>query len=224
MVHSSNSTSTLNSDEGSSSSSSSRVDPDQEMLKHVLQTYEYKGVLGKGSSAQVLEVAHKVTGETFACKVVRKNRSFNDDRTMSTETEIMKRMQHRNVLRLHELYETSTARWFVMEFANAGSLQQALSSEENYSETLVAAAFKQILEGVLYLHSIGIVHRDLKQDNILCRVNTAADGSRQYEVKVADFGLSAVLDVKTAEKYSKSAKAMKSARKLKDVSVLPRIS
>lgn len=188
------------------------------MLKHVLQTYEYRGVLGKGSSAQVLEVAHKVTGEIYACKVVRKNRSFNDDRTMSTETEIMKRMQHPNVLRLHELYETSTARWFIMEYANAGSLQQALSCEENYSETVVAATFKQILKGVQYLHSIGIVHRDLKQDNILCRVSTSTDGSRQYEVKVADFGLSAVLDIKTAEKYNRSPKAMKSARQLKDVS------
>jgi serine/threonine protein kinase len=218
-LHSASSTSTIcsESSQGSCPSSSEKVDIDKEMLRYVLSTYEYRGVLGKGSSAQVVEVAHKGSGEVFACKIVRKNRSFNDDRTMSTETEIMKRMDHPNILRLHELYETPSARWFVLEHANAGSLQQAISFEQCYSEKVVAGAFKQVLEGVGYLHSIGIVHRDLKQDNILCKVTIGEDGSRQYTVKVADFGLSAVLDVATAERFKQFPATLKSYAKLKQM-------
>ena len=115
-------------------------------------------------------------------------------------------MEHENILRLHALFESDNSRWFVMELANAGSLQNALALEEEYSEATVASTFKQVLEGVKYLHSKGIVHRDLKQDNILCSVEEKEDGARSYSVKIADFGLSAVLDVKTSNKFQKAPK------------------
>ena len=181
---------------------------DREMLAKLLSTYESSTVLGKGSSAQVFQVVHKQTGQKFACKIVRKSH-MNDENTMSMETEIMMRAKHENIIQLHELYETSSSRWFIMELANSGTLQTALAEEANYTEELVAGLFTQVLSGVKQLHDMGVVHRDLKQDNILCALEETASGEKKYVAKIADFGLSAV--VETAEKD------MKSFRKLKDM-------
>ena len=216
-IHSSSSARTASSDEWEYMPIVTDAKADEEMLHKLLESYAAGAVLGKGSSGQVFQVTDKVSGETRACKVVRKNSAINDDRTMSTETEIMKRMKHENILRLHELYETSTSRWFILELANAGSLQQALALEDNYSEAVVAGAFKQVLEGVKYLHSMGIVHRDLKQDNILCSVTTSHSGVREYNVKIADFGLSAVRDVKTSNSFQRSPTNLKNFHKLKEM-------
>lgn len=169
MIHSSSSHSTLASDDSVSSTSS--MVTDQDMMKSLLNRYDCKAIIGKGSSGQVFEVVHKITGEKFACKIVHKNFMINDEGTMTTETEIMKRTKHANIVRLHELFETSASKWFILEHANAGTLQMALASEANYTEHVVADAFKQVLKGVQYLHYLGIVHRDLKQDNILCSVS-----------------------------------------------------
>jgi len=189
---------------------------DREMLNQVLSTYDNSTILGKGSSAQVFQVTHRETGETFACKIVRKSH-MNDERTMSTETEIMMRLKHENLVQLHELFETSTSRWFIMELANAGTLQSALAAEVNYTEDLVAGLFKQILSGVKHLHDMGIVHRDLKQDNILVNVVETSNGEKKYVPKIADFGLSAVVGLNTNKDTMKMEKEMKNFRKLKDM-------
>ena len=158
---------TVKSSVGKFRASSTDVGADKEMLSSLLSTYDTSSILGKGSSAQVFEVSHKGTGEKFACKVVQKG-NINDERTMCTETEIMIRLQHENVIQLHELYETTASRWFIMELANSGTLQAALAKEIHYTEELVAGLFKQVLSGVKHLHNTGVVHRDLKPENILC--------------------------------------------------------
>ena len=181
------------------------------MFSSLLQDYECGQILGKGSSAQVFEVLHKATQQKYACKVVHKNNSINDAQTMRVETDILMRMNHKNIAKLHELYETKLSKWYIMELANGGSLHTALAEEENYTEDLIATHFKQVLEGMKYLHEIGIVHRDLKQDNILCTVTKTASGERKYEAKIADFGLSALTF------GNHSAKSMKKYKRLKDM-------
>jgi serine/threonine protein kinase len=71
----------------------------------VKETYEIGRVLGHGASGKVYAVTHKQTGQAFACKVVKKNSSMNDAQSMSTEIEIMKRIRHRNIVSMYELYE-----------------------------------------------------------------------------------------------------------------------
>ena len=181
------------------------------MFKDLLKTYNCGRLLGKGSSAQVFEVTDRSSGVTYACKVVHKNTTINDDGTMTTEAEILKRLKHDNVVRLHELYETSSSKWYIMELAGAGTLYSALASEKVYSEELVAQTFKRVLQGVQYLHEMGVVHRDLKPDNILCTIQEV-DGVRTIVPKIVDFGLSAVLNQTHA-----SAHKMKSYRKLKQI-------
>lgn len=154
----------------------------------VKETYEIGKVLGQGASGQVRLVRHKDTKRCYACKVVRKNNSMNDAQSMSTEIEIMKRIRHRHICSMYELYETPKCLWIILELVDGGDIHKYLAHTARYTETMAARHFKQILQGIHYLHSLGVVHRDIKLDNILL----AGNGTNN-DVKIADFGLSALV-------------------------------
>lgn len=154
----------------------------------VKETYDVLSVLGHGASGQVFKVKHKTNEKCYACKVVKKNASMNDAQSMSTEMEIMKRIRHRNVVSMYELYETPKCLWIILELVEGGDIHEFLAKVPHYTETMAARHFKQVLMGVHYLHSLGVVHRDLKLDNILLSNN-----SPNADLKIADFGLSALV-------------------------------
>lgn len=137
----------------------------------VKETYDLGRALGHGASGEVLLATHKQTGKIFACKIVKKNSNMNDAQSMSTEIEIMKRVRHRNVVSMYELYETPKCLWIVLELVDSGDLYHFLANTDVYNEVVAARQMKQILQGVHYLHSLGIVHRDLKLENILLAVS-----------------------------------------------------
>lgn len=157
-----------------------------ELLK---KTYTILKQIGKGSSGVVHLVYHKELNQHFACKVIEKSGPINDVQSMKTEIEIMKLVKHPRVVSLHQLFETPKCMWLILELVESGGLRSKLSSmKRRFPESLSAKITKQMLEGIQYLHNQGIVHRDIKIDNILFEGNVQT-GS----VKIADFGLSALL-------------------------------
>ena len=156
----------------------------------VRETYSLDKVIGHGASGEVHLATHRQTGVQYACKVVRKDGSMNDASSMSTEIEIMKRIRHRHVVSMYELYQAPKCLWIILELVDGGDLHKHLRVVEHYSESMAARHMRQILEGVHYLHSLGIIHRDLKLDNILL----TGSGSNR-DIKIADFGLSALVRI-----------------------------
>eukprot|EP00595_Chromulina_sp_UTEXLB2642_P000368 CAMPEP_0196761706 /NCGR_PEP_ID=MMETSP1095-20130614/1010_1 /TAXON_ID=96789 ORGANISM="Chromulina nebulosa, Strain UTEXLB2642" /NCGR_SAMPLE_ID=MMETSP1095 /ASSEMBLY_ACC=CAM_ASM_000446 /LENGTH=297 /DNA_ID=CAMNT_0042111595 /DNA_START=31 /DNA_END=921 /DNA_ORIENTATION=+ len=154
----------------------------------VRETYEFGKVLGHGASGQVIQVTHKTTGKQYACKVVRKDTTINDAQSMSTEIEIMKRIRHRHVVSMYELYETPKCLWMILELVSSGDVHHFIANYQDYHEGVASRLMKQLLSGIHYLHSLGIVHRDLKLENILL-----SDNGPNCDVKIADFGLSALV-------------------------------
>lgn len=153
----------------------------------VKETYELGRVLGHGASGEVLQCTNKRSKQNYACKVVKKS-GMNDAQSMSTEIEIMKRIRHRHVVSMYELYETPKCLWIILELVEGGDLFHHLAETPEYSEQDASMHMKQMLSGVHYLHSLGVVHRDLKLDNVLL-----SSKKRQCDVKLADFGLSALI-------------------------------
>lgn len=98
----------------------------------------------------------------------------------------------RHVVSMFELYQAPKCLWIVLELVDGGDLHKHLRNADHYSERMAARHMRQILDGVHYLHSLGIVHRDLKLDNILLTGSTAGSPT---DVKIADFGLSALVRV-----------------------------
>jgi len=106
---------------------------------------------------------------------------------LSREIDIMKKVNHPNVLSLKEIFETGKQITLVMELVNGGELFFKIVDRGCYSEKDASNIVRQIINGVKYLHSLGIAHRDLKPENLLC-----SGESDNMEIKIADFGLSKI--------------------------------
>jgi serine/threonine protein kinase len=112
---------------------------------------------------------HKKTGEKYAIKFIDKKFVDQEDLVLlSREIDIMKKVDHENILSLVEIFETDNQLSLVMELVNGGELFFKIVERGSYSERDASGIVRQILNGVKYLHSLGICHRDIKPENLLC--------------------------------------------------------
>mmetsp|Transcript_19575 Transcript_19575/g.49440 ORF Transcript_19575/g.49440 Transcript_19575/m.49440 type:complete len:311 (+) Transcript_19575:288-1220(+) len=167
----------------------------------ILEKYKLERVLGVGSFSVVKLAVDRATGEKFACKIINLadasslsgvaatgEAMFDDvEREIATHAAL----SHPNVLRLVEYYRTDRKIFVIMELLTGGDLLDALSERGSFAEDDARELFRQLLEALKYMHGAGIVHRDIKLENLL--LVREGDISR---VKLADFGLSAQLQAK----------------------------
>jgi calcium-dependent protein kinase len=146
-------------------------------------------VLGSGISGLVRLVTHKATGVKYAVKCLDLGLVDTDEglARLREEIFIMCQLDHPNIVRLEEVYESHSEIYLVQELCLGGELFDRLDEQPDYhyTEAECARLVKQMLCAVRYLHSKGIIHRDLKLENFLFS-STATDS----ELKMIDFGLS----------------------------------
>uniref|UniRef100_A0A3Q0SDI3 non-specific serine/threonine protein kinase n=1 Tax=Amphilophus citrinellus TaxID=61819 RepID=A0A3Q0SDI3_AMPCI len=145
-------------------------------LKH---RYEVMETLGKGTYGKVKKAVERV-----AIKSIRKERITDtlDRIHIQREIEITSSLRHPNIIRFHEVFESRDKIVIVMEYASRGELYDYIQERRRLPETEARSIFRQITSAVHYCHKNGVVHRDLKLENILL--------DQDLNVKLADFGLS----------------------------------
>lgn len=141
--------------------------------------YEILSVIGKGSFSQVLRVQHRISRNYFAVKLVAA-----DCGAVNNELHILSRLQHPYVIRLEEVFKSSSRLFIVMELASGGEMYDRVVAKGRYSEQEARQALKMLLSGLAYLHSIRVTHRDLKPENLLY-----ADNRPESRLLITDFGL-----------------------------------
>ncbi|KAK2862133.1 hypothetical protein Q5P01_001666 [Channa striata] len=149
-------------------------------LKH---RYEFLETLGKGTYGKVKK-ARERSGRLVAIKSIRKEK-IKDEQDLvhiRREIEIMSSLCHPHIITIYEVFENKDKIVIVMEYASRGDLYDYISDKRRISDQEARHFFRQIVSAVHYCHQNGIVHRDLKLENILL------DG--KGNVKIADFGLS----------------------------------
>jgi len=155
-------------------------------LGMVEDKYELGQELGRGGFSVVREGRNRITGEKVAVKFIEKKFVDQEElKLLQREIDIMARVQHTNVLRLFEIFDTDTKLSLVMELVNGGELFYKIVDKGSYSELEARDIVRQLVEGVDYLHNQGIAHRDLKPENLLC-----SETEHGVVIKIADFGLS----------------------------------
>jgi serine/threonine protein kinase len=140
------------------------------------------GSLGRGTYGQVQLMIHRTTKQLFALKTIQKdtNERKVPIKLLYREISIQKRLHHPNVTRLYDHVETSDKVLLFLEYSDGGNLFSHLKRKGKLPEQQACKIFKQICEGVKYLHENNVIHRDLKPDNILL--------NRSGHVKICDFG------------------------------------
>lgn len=166
--------------------------PDKDVAKEFYAKYEPKEILGRGISSTVRRCINKETGEEYAAKIIDISSDTEGSGPTSLyqatkrEIEVLKKVAgHPYIIELHDVFESTTFIFLVLELCRHGELFDYLTSVVALSEKKTKSIMKQLFEAVEFIHSQGIVHRDLKPENILL--------DDELNVKVTDFGFATTL-------------------------------
>lgn len=146
-------------------------------------------VLGDGCNGEVKLATRKgeEKGEKFAVKVLNFANTTQEELALfKSELEIFLRMDHPHIVRLYDVYESKSQLHLVMECMEGGELFERVRDHKKFSEAETAELMRQMLLAVNYMHSHGIVHRDLKLENFLF------DKKDSSHLKLIDFGFSSL--------------------------------
>ncbi|XP_076239060.1 calcium/calmodulin-dependent protein kinase II isoform X13 [Calliopsis andreniformis] len=147
--------------------------------------YDLKEELGKGAFSVVRRCVQKSTGYEFAAKIINtKKLTARDFQKLEREARICRKLQHPNIVRLHDSIQEENYHYLVFDLVTGGELFEDIVAREFYSEADASHCIQQILESVHHCHHNGVVHRDLKPENLLL-----ASKAKGAAVKLADFGL-----------------------------------
>lgn len=120
----------------------------------------------------------------MAIKILEKNKitDVNDVERVAREIHILKIVNHPNIIQLYEIIETPTRLFLIMEHCCNGELFSYITSKNKLKEEESCRLFQQLIAALEYIGRLGIVHRDVKPENLLL--------DEQKNLKVVDFGLS----------------------------------
>ncbi|XP_041085819.1 death-associated protein kinase 3-like [Polyodon spathula] len=152
--------------------------------------YEMGEELGSGQFAIVRKCRERSTGNEYAGKFIKKRRLSSSRRGVSREeiereVNILREIQHPNIITLHDIFENKTDVILILELVSGGELFDFLAEKESLTEEEATQFLKQILDGVHYLHSKSIAHFDLKPENIMLLDKNVPSP----RIKLIDFGI-----------------------------------
>nr|XP_046173056.1 hormonally up-regulated neu tumor-associated kinase homolog A [Oncorhynchus gorbuscha] len=142
--------------------------------------------LGEGSFAKVREGLHAMTGEKVAVKVIDKRKAKKDSyvtKNLRREGHIQQMIRHPNITQLLDILETENSYYLVMELCPGGNIMNRIYDKKKLDERETQKYVRQLVMAVEHLHRAGVVHRDLKIENLLLDEQDSIN-------RVVDFGLS----------------------------------
>eukprot|EP00759_Apiculatamorpha_spiralis_P006146 PhF_6_TR13621/c0_g1_i2/m.21806 len=142
-------------------------------------------ILGKGGFSHVVSCTHN--GDKCALKITKRASLDTAKKVemITHEREIMRRLNHPNIIRLRESVETNNNIYMVLDYMKTDLVEFRKRNARSLREMDVAVIMRGLMSAVAYLHTRNIVHRDIKPENIL--INTMED------IRLADFGLAKIV-------------------------------
>lgn len=171
--------------------------------------YEIIQELGAGSYGKVYKVKHKETDQIFAVKSIQKSKiglSKEDEEELLKEINILKQLDHPNIIKIFEYFNTPFILNIILEYCNGGELFDEIVKVHHFDEITASHIMRQLFSAVSFCHSKNILHRDLKPENILIQYSSITKANTQSKdikssvnssnkellIKVVDFGTSCI--------------------------------
>ncbi|CAD8150246.1 unnamed protein product [Paramecium pentaurelia] len=147
-------------------------------------TYDLNDLIGQGYSSKVYKGLNTLTNQVVAIKVISIQQLITpiSKSLLKNEINVLKLINHPNLMKVFETFETQNNTYLICEYCNEGDLADILETS-SFTESNALRVLQQILQGVKALHDKKIIHRDIKPANIL-----KSDGL----FKLADFGFAVI--------------------------------
>ncbi|KAM4834180.1 serine/threonine-protein kinase PLK4 isoform 2-T2 [Thomomys bottae] len=162
-----------------------------------IEDFKVGNLLGKGSFAGVYRAESIQTGLEVAIKMIDKKAMYKAGmvQRVQSEVKIHCQLKHPSILELYNYFEDNNYVYLVLEMCHNGEMNRYLKNRmKPFSENEARHFMHQITTGMLYLHSHGILHRDLTLSNLLL--------TRNMNIKIADFGLATQLNMPHEKHYT----------------------
>jgi serine/threonine protein kinase/Tfp pilus assembly protein PilF len=145
--------------------------------------YEIIEELGKGGMGRVYRVKDEKLDEEMALKVLKPEIAADKGmiERFKNELKLARKIAHRNVCKMYDLNEEEETPYITMEYVKGEDLKSFIRKKKKLKEEEVIALAKQVCEGLAEAHELGVVHRDLKPQNIMI--------DEKSNAKVMDFGI-----------------------------------
>ena len=167
-------------------------------MEGIFEKYDLREQLGHGAFAVVQRCIEKSSGRSFAVKNIDKKKVAKNPKLsyhVHREIEILRNVNHPNVVQYVDFFEGTSNMWIVMEYIKGGDMMEYILNNGPLTEKLARPLVLEIVDAMEYLHSLGIAHRDLKPDNILLDWR-----GNELHAKISDFGLAKVVSPGTVLK------------------------
>lgn len=154
----------------------------RKLFKNVAE-FSLKKPIGSGAFSTVYKVLHKQSQKTYALKIVDLQKLGPlDKQNVEKEVKIHSQMEHRHIIGLIDYFIEENTVYIVLEYCKRGNLFRYLNRNSRIRETEIKRFFEQTCQAIEYMHSSGLINRDIKPENILL--------DDDMNVKVCDFGWS----------------------------------
>ena len=158
--------------------------------------YELCNYIGKGGFGRVYKVRHKLSNQYRAMKIIQcKSSSEHHSITINKEINILKNLDHPNIIKVYEFYSSEKYVYIINELCTGGELFDKIVDVKHFSELVACNIMRQLFSAVAYCHENGVIHRDLKPENILIE-NSEEKDKDFFHIKVIDFGTCEILKKK----------------------------
>ena len=164
--------------------------------------YEILQVLGKGGFSKVLKVKSKSTYGIYAMKKVNMEKIMEEQKTQKyfeNEVIILRRLNNPNVCKCYNIFRDQNYLYFIMEFMNNGDLKSFYAANKllknQVPEEKLWDIFYKCLNGLVYIHQQGLIHRDIKLENLFL--------DDELNIKIGDFNVSVAVDENAAKNFVK---------------------
>lgn len=166
-------------------------------MRQVIDQYKIDKLLGEGGFGKVWRGTHKKTKEVVAIKTIDISESYKSAdliQQIYREAKILKQLSHRNIIKLYQAFEIRKELHLIMEYAGGGELSDLVRELGGLTEIETRNIIMQVALAMQICHSKGVIHRDLKLENVLF------DSPARNKIKVVDFGIAGIVTNSQSDK------------------------